>query len=85
MNCEDCYYFETLKTNFYAYIYKMFTTGRIIFIALFVVAFVIAMVWSYGKEKNIRDIHFKKSYKILIALILFLVLQFLIVKVRRFL
>ena len=63
----------------------MFTTGRIIFVAFFLLIFVIAMVWSYKKEKSITQIHFKKSYKILIALILFLVIQFIIVKIRKFL
>ena len=42
----------------------MFTTGRIIFVSIFLVTFVIAMVWSYKKEKSITQIHFKKSYKI---------------------
>lgn len=63
----------------------MFTTGRIIFVSIFLVTFVIGMVWSYKKEKSISQIHFKKSYKILIALILFLVIQFIIVKIRKFL
>jgi hypothetical protein len=63
----------------------MFTTGRIIFVSIFLVTFVIAMIWSYKKEKNISQIHFKKSYKILIALILFFVIQFIIVKIRTFL
>ncbi len=43
------------------------------------------MIWSYKKEKSITQIHFKKSYKILIALILFFVIQFIIVKIRTFL
>lgn len=63
----------------------MFTTGRIIFVAFFLLIFVIAMVWSYKKEKSITQIHFKKSYKILIALVLFFVIQFIIVKIRKFL
>ncbi len=63
----------------------MFTTGRIIFVSIFLVTFVIAMIWSYKKEKSISQIHFKKSYKILIALILFFVIQFIIVKFRKFL
>lgn len=63
----------------------MFTTSRIIFVAFFLLIFVIAMVWSYKKEKSITQIHFKKSYKILIALVLFFVIQFIIVKIRKFL
>lgn len=63
----------------------MFTPGRIIFVVLFVLVFVAGLIWSYRKEKNINKLHFNKTYKILLALILFLVLQFIIVKIRKFL
>jgi cbb3-type cytochrome oxidase subunit 3 len=63
----------------------MFTTGRIIFVAIFVLAFIAMLVWSYGKEKKLNKIHFDKSYKILIALILFFVTLFMIVKLRKYL
>ena len=59
----------------------MFSKGQLIFAVFFLIAFVIAMVWSYKKEKSITQIHFKKSYKILIALVLFFVIQFIIVKI----
>jgi hypothetical protein len=62
----------------------MFTTGRLIFIAVFVVVFAAAMIWSYSKERKINRVHFKKTYLILIAIILFLMLQFLIVKIGGF-
>jgi len=62
----------------------MFSTGRIIFVSLFILAFVIMLIWSYGKEKKLNKIHFNKTYKIVIALLLFLVLQFIIVKIRHF-
>jgi len=62
----------------------MLTTGRIIFVALFLVAFVGMLIWSYGKEKKLNKIHFSKAYKVIIALLLFLVLQFIIVKIRKF-
>jgi hypothetical membrane protein len=63
----------------------MFTTGRIIFVAIFVLAFIAMLVWSYGKEKKLNKIHFDKSYKILIALILFFCTLFIIVKLRKYL
>ena len=63
----------------------MFTSGRIIFVACFLVAFIAMLVWGYGKEKKLNSIHFPKSYKILIALILFFIALFLIVKIRKFL
>lgn len=62
----------------------MFTTGRIVFCLFFLVSFIFVMIWSYQKEKKINSIHFKKSYKIIIALILFFILQFLIVKIKIF-
>jgi hypothetical protein len=63
----------------------MFTPGRIIFVSLFVIVFVAGLIWSYRKEKKLNKIHFNHTYKVLIALILFLLLQFLIVKIRKFL
>jgi hypothetical protein len=63
----------------------MFSTGRIVFIACFVAAFVIMLVWSYRKEKKLNKVHFKHTYKVLLALIVLLILQFLIVKMRKFL
>lgn len=62
----------------------MFTPGRIAFVVFFITVFVAGLIWSYRKEKNINKLHFSKSYKILIAILLFLVLQFIIVKMGRF-
>ncbi len=62
----------------------MFTTGRIIFVIFFIVVFVVGLAWAYRKEKNIRKVHFPKSYKILLGLILLLILQFIIVKIGKF-
>jgi hypothetical protein len=62
----------------------MFTTGRLIFIGFFLIVFTGVMIWSYSKEKKLNRIHFKKSYLILIAIILFLMLQFVIVKIGGF-
>jgi hypothetical protein len=62
----------------------MFTPGRILFVSIFVLAFIIMLIWSYRKETKLNKIHFSKSYKVIIALLLFLFLQFLIVKIRRF-
>jgi low affinity Fe/Cu permease len=63
----------------------MFTPGRIAFIAVFAVAFIIMLIWAYRKESRLNKIHFSKSWKIIIGLVLFLVLQFIIVKIRKFL
>jgi heme/copper-type cytochrome/quinol oxidase subunit 2 len=63
----------------------MFTTGRIVFVAIFVLVFVAGLIWSYRKEKAVSQVHFKKTYKILLGLVGLLILQFLIVKIRHFL
>lgn len=67
------------------YICKMFSTGRIVFVIVFILVFVAGLIWSYRKEKALNKIHFNKAYKVLLALILFLIVQFLIVKIRKFL
>ncbi len=63
----------------------MFTTGRLIFVAIFVVVFVAGLIWSYRKEKAVSQVHFKKTYLILLGLVLLVIIQFLIVKMRNFL
>jgi acetylglutamate synthase len=62
----------------------MFTTGRIVFAIVFVVVFVAGLIWSYRKDSKVNKIHFSKSYKVLLAIILFLILQFFIVKFGKF-
>jgi hypothetical protein len=61
----------------------MFTTGKLIFALSFLIVFIIAMIWSYGKDSKINKIHFKGSYKTLIFIILAFLLLVLIVKLRH--
>ena len=63
----------------------MFTTGRIVFVTLFLITFIAMLVWSYRKDRAVSRIHFKSVYKILIGLGLLLALQFLIVKMHHIL
>ena len=63
----------------------MFSKGQVVFVIFFIVVFAAGLIWSYRKEAKIRQIHFKKSYKVLIVLVLFIILQFIIVKIRKFL
>ena len=63
----------------------MFTTGRIVFVLIFIIVFVAGLVWSYRKERAVNRIHFKKTYLILFGLIALLIIQFIIVKMRHFL
>jgi hypothetical protein len=57
---------------------KMFTTGQWVFAALFFIAFVIAIYFSYGKDKALHQKFYKGSYKVLIGFLLFIVLLFII-------
>jgi hypothetical protein len=62
----------------------MFTPGRIWFVAIFSVAFIVMLIWSYRKEARLNKLHFRKAYLVVIALLLFLIVQFLIVKMRKY-
>lgn len=60
----------------------MFTTGRIIFIAFFVIAFVILMIISYKKDAKNHQSYYKNTAKKVaiygtIAIFVFLGLRFL--------
>ena len=48
----------------------MFSKGQIIFALLFFLSFVIAMYWSYSKDKAKNKDFFKGSYKVILFVIL---------------
>jgi amino acid permease len=56
----------------------MFTTGQWIFAGFFFIAFIIAMVVAYGKDKALHQKFYKGNYKILIAFLIFIGLLFVI-------
>lgn len=56
----------------------MFSTGQLIFAALFFVAFVIATTYAYKGDKQLHQKFYKGSYKILIGFIVFILLLFVI-------
>ncbi|MBS1533947.1 MAG: hypothetical protein JST78_02635 [Bacteroidetes bacterium] len=56
----------------------MFSTGQLIFAALFFIAFVAIMIFSYKKDSNTHQHFYKGSYKVLIGFLLFIVLLFII-------
>ncbi|MFY8180670.1 MAG: hypothetical protein ACOVLG_02755 [Flavobacterium sp.] len=56
----------------------MFTTGQWVFAGFFVVAFVIAMIYAYGKDKALHNKFYKGNYKILLGFFGFILLLFLI-------
>ncbi|PCH52803.1 MAG: hypothetical protein COC22_03530 [Flavobacteriaceae bacterium] len=48
----------------------MFSKEQLIFAVLFVVAFVIAMIWSYRKDIKIHRKYYKNTFIIVIAIFL---------------
>lgn len=56
----------------------MFSTGQLIFAALFFIAFVIATTYAYKGDRLLHQKFYKGSYKILIGFIVFIVLLFII-------
>lgn len=57
-----------------------FSKGQIIFGLIFLVAFIIFISWMYFKDKSYLKIHYKKTYFIVIAILLILVAFRLFVK-----
>ncbi len=45
----------------------MFSTGQMIFALFFVIAFVIIMIFSYRKDKNLHKKYYKGSFWVLVA------------------
>lgn len=54
----------------------MFSRGQIIFALLFLIAFVIAAIFVYRKDKALHRQHYKGSYRVLIGFLLFIVFLF---------
>jgi len=58
----------------------MFTPGRFIFVIFFIVVFLVGMIYAYKEDlKTIKE-HYSSVYLLFIALILFLLILYLIVK-----
>ena len=56
----------------------MFSTGQLIFAALFFITFVIVIFLSYRKDKRLHNRYYKGSFYVLIGFLLFIALLFLI-------
>lgn len=56
----------------------MFSTGQLIFAALFFIAFVIVMVFAYRKDVATHKLFYRGNYKVLIAFLLFIGLLFVL-------
>ena len=56
----------------------MFSKGQLIFAAFFVIAFIIAMIWSYKKDIIIHKKYYKNAFLVLISVILIIMIFVLI-------
>ena len=56
----------------------MFSTGQLVFAALFFIAFVIVMIFAYRKDVATHKLFYRGNYKVLIAFLLFIGLLFVL-------
>lgn len=56
----------------------MFSTGQLIFAAIFVLVFIIVIIYSYRKDLQLHRKYYKGTVYILIGFILFIALLFVI-------
>jgi hypothetical protein len=56
----------------------MFSNNQLIFAAIFIVVFTIAMIWSYRKDIKIHKKQYKNTFIILIAVFLIIAIFTLI-------
>ncbi len=56
----------------------MFSKGQWVFAGFFVVVFVVAMIYAYGKDKMLHKEFYKGNYKILLGFLLFIAFLFFI-------
>lgn len=56
----------------------MFSTGQLIFAALFFIAFVVIITFSYRKDKKLHKKNYKGVTWILLSFIIFIIILFII-------
>jgi len=56
----------------------MFSTGQLIFAALFFIAFVVIIAFSYRKDKKLHKKNYKGVTWILLSFIIFIIILFII-------
>lgn len=49
---------------------NMFSKGQLFFAGFFVITFVIAMIWSYSKDKKHQDLYYKNIWKVGLVIVL---------------
>lgn len=56
----------------------MFSTGQLIFAAIFIIVFIGILIFSYRKDTRLHKKHYKGSFFVLLAFIAFILLLFFI-------
>ena len=56
----------------------MFSTGQLIFAAIFLLVFVVVMIYSYRKDLKLHRKYYRGTTYILIGFIIFIIFLFLI-------
>lgn len=56
----------------------MFSTGQLIFAAVFVFFFILTMIYVYKKDVGLHRLHYKGSFKVLLGFIVFILFLFFI-------
>jgi hypothetical protein len=56
----------------------MFSNGQLLFAVFFVIAFTIAIIYTYRKDFKGHQVHYKGSFKILLSFIAAIVVLFFI-------
>lgn len=56
----------------------MFSTGQLVFAALFVIVFVVVLIFMYRQDLDLHKKYYKGSYRILIAFLAFIAILFVI-------
>ena len=62
----------------------MFTKGRIIFIIVFVLLFVIFLIWSYRKDIKEHASVFKGSKRVLVIVLTFFIAFIALIRLMRY-
>jgi len=56
----------------------MFSKGQLIFVGIFIIAFIISMIWSYRKDLRVHKKYYKNTFIIIITVFLIIAIFTLI-------
>jgi hypothetical protein len=61
----------------------MFSSGRILFVVAFIIAFVLGIAYAYRKDLRVSRLHYKGSFWVFVVIVLIFSILFLLVKFRH--